>query len=191
MLVHDFLLKSFSVLKHFSMVFEVNSILQDDIVVNISHILLVLYFRLLSEIDGFQVMLVHILLSLEILGPLNVVHGLLKLHILLHLLCLILSSEFIDALSHLFFLDSLLKLLTVLLLKKLLPDPGLIFFSFVIFCLFPDNGTPLVNLTVSINRIISFLIIIKLLNIFLFMFNRLFDAVRVHLKRVNGVLHYK
>lgn len=58
-------------------------------------------------------------------------------------------------------------------------------FPLVVLSLLSNNGAPLIDLAVLVNRVVSLLLIVEVLDRFLFLLDRLLDAVSVKLERVN------
>jgi hypothetical protein len=75
--------------------------------------------------------------------------------------------------------------MAVLLLQEILADLGLILLPLVIFSLLSNNRTPLIDLTMLVNGVVPFLLVVQVLDRFLFLLDRLLDAISVKLERVN------
>lgn len=77
------------------------------------------------------------------------------------------------------------KLMAVLFLQKVLADLSFILLPLVVLGLLSNNRAPLINLTVLVNGVVPFLLVVQVLDRFLFLLNRLLDAISVKLERVN------
>jgi hypothetical protein len=75
--------------------------------------------------------------------------------------------------------------MTVLFLQKVLADLSFILLPLVVLGLLSNNRAPLINLTVLVNGVVPFLLVVQVLDRFLFLLNRLLDAISVKLERVN------
>jgi len=102
----------------------------------------------------------------------------------LHVLVLGLLLLIVDVLLHLLILHVSAQLFSVLLLHKLLPYLCFLGLTLVVFRLLFYDSSPLVNLAV-LDGIVSFLIVIKILDAGGFLLVWFFDSVGVELQGVN------
>jgi hypothetical protein len=124
-------------------------------------------------------------LFLDCMVLLQLFEGCLQLDVLLHSLVVVMLRCFLELLVELLLVGSHHEFLTVGPLHELLSDFGLILFPLIVLCLFTDDSSPLVNISTFIDRIIPFLLIVKLLNILLLLLNRFFYTISVKLQGVN------
>lgn len=156
---HQVLLLSLALCIHPLLVFEVFLISEHHLMVDLLQIILLLLFGMVLEVDCSMNVLAEIAGARPCLLSLLVIERHFKLQVAFHIFLIALLVDLPDLAIDFFLLDGLGEFSRVLLLHKLLPEPRLFLGELKVLRLFADNGTPFVDDTASIDRIIPLLLL--------------------------------